>query len=341
MTVSTDKPAILGPLRAGIVGAGLMGRWHAASVGRAGGTVVAVADVQEEQAQALARRHSARWFRTAAEMVETVDLDVVHVCTPLATHAGMVKQALAHGMHVVVEKPLAPTAEETTKLLEWAGQQGCLVCPVHQFPFQQGMQAVVLPQQPRLGTLVRVHLTFHSAGAEGGDAAQQDAVVADILPHPLSLVQGLFAESITEMDWQVTHPGPGALTALGALAGATVSVDISMAARPTVAMMQLHGTEGTMHVNLFHGYAFFEPGTVSRAQKIRAPLVKAQRQFIVAAVNLGRRAVRLEPAYPGLRTLLQRFYQAVKQQAAPPFSPQQIVEVAQVRDHLIEQAGLG
>ena len=57
--MTTGKAAI----RAGIVGAGLMGKWHAHSIRRIGGRVVAIADHNLQAAQRLAEQvNTARAF---------------------------------------------------------------------------------------------------------------------------------------------------------------------------------------------------------------------------------------------------------------------------------------
>ena len=102
-------------LRAAIVGAGLMGRWHADAIARAGGRVVAVVDTRIEQARKLAG--DGEGFRSLDDLGSRMSLDVVHICTPLATHVELAEQALALGANVVVEKPLAADAESTAALL--------------------------------------------------------------------------------------------------------------------------------------------------------------------------------------------------------------------------------
>ena len=64
----------------------------------------------------------------AADSVEDLlaadDVDVVHVCTPNATHAPLVRAAIAAGKHVVCEKPLAVDAAEAAELVALAAEAG-------------------------------------------------------------------------------------------------------------------------------------------------------------------------------------------------------------------------
>ena len=169
------------PLRAVVVGAGLMGRFHTAAVAAAGGAIAAVVDPDLARARSLA--DGARVATSIAELDDRVD--VVHVCTPAETHVEIVGAALAVGAHVIVEKPAAPDAAATAGLLDAAGRHGSMLVPVHQFVFQRGVQRL-LQERERLGTIVRLEFEAATAGAEAG-AIEPDELVDDILPHPLAL----------------------------------------------------------------------------------------------------------------------------------------------------------
>jgi predicted dehydrogenase len=151
-------------VRAAVVGAGLMGRWHAAELSRAGGVVVAVADRDAGAAATLARSHpGAGAFAEASAMLRDASPEVVHVCTPTASHVELTGRCLEAGAHVLVEKPLAPDAAATEALLEHAERSGLAACPVHQYPFQPGATRA-RRDLPRLGRLVLVEATACSAG---------------------------------------------------------------------------------------------------------------------------------------------------------------------------------
>ncbi len=112
-------------IRAGIVGVGFMGTVHARAVRRAGGVVSRIVGSSPESSRAGAERIGAEF---AAESVEELlaadDVDVVHVCTPNATHAPLVRAAIAAGKHVICEKPLAVDAAEAAELVALAAEAG-------------------------------------------------------------------------------------------------------------------------------------------------------------------------------------------------------------------------
>src|SRR5690348_5085421 len=100
-------------LRSGILGAGFMGTVHAHAVRAAGGVVSAVASRSKAGAQAAAAELGAQAVAESPEaLIARDDVDVVHICTPNATHAELARKAIAAGKAVICEKPLATTVAD-------------------------------------------------------------------------------------------------------------------------------------------------------------------------------------------------------------------------------------
>jgi predicted dehydrogenase len=328
------------PIRAAIVGAGLMGRWHAQAIEKAGGNIIAVVDLDPARARRLASRFHASSFSSVEQLLSEVELDVLHICSPASTHQDIGELAINSGLNLVVEKPVTPTVRGTVRLYEQAARRGVLVCPVHQFVFQNG---VLKAQEllPRIGRLLHLGVTICSAGGDGLAPDQLDSIAADILPHPLSLLQRFLPGELPEEDWVMARPRHGELRVSGEAMGATLSIFVSMNARPTICDFQIVGTEGTIYLNLFHGYAYLEPGRVSRTRKIMHPFEHSLRNLSAAAINLGRRALRRELAYPGLQRLISEFYSAVQTGGPSPISAEEAVAIARVRDRLLSSFQIG
>jgi predicted dehydrogenase len=323
-------------LRAAIAGAGLMGRWHADAVARTGGRVAVVLDRDAGAAARLARTlEGARPARVLGEVLAAGGIDVLHVCTPLESHAELVEAALRRGVSVLVEKPMAATAAETERLYRVAAEHGASLCPVHQFPFQRGV-ARARAQAPRLGRLRHLDARFCSAGGAGRSGAALDAIVADVLPHPLSLIETFVPGAIGARPdaWIAMRPAPGELRATLTTRDACFSILVSLSSRPTTATLELLGSDATIRLNLFHGFSTLDPGAVSRVKKAMHPFERSSRTLVAAGANLARRAVSAEPAYPGLRALVEAFHASVGRGSAPPIAPDEVIAIAAVRDAL-------
>jgi len=318
-------------LRAAIVGAGLMGRYHAEAAARAGGTVVAVVDPELVRARRLAGD------AVAAPSLDALDprlaIDVIHVCAPLGEHGRLAEQAIARGTHVIVEKPLTADALSTAAVLKAAKEREALVVPVHQFLFQPGVQRLV-GAPDRYGSLVRCVFEAATAGADGS-ALDRDELVADILPHPLALFSRFTSASLSQIDWLVVRPAPGELRALADVDTTTFEIVISTRGRPTRATLDVVGTQASAHADLYHGFATVEHGSGSGLRKVARPFSLASATLGRAGANLTRRALARETAYPGLRELVRRTYDAIATGSPPPISEQETLEVARARDALL------
>ena len=320
--------------RAAIIGAGLMGRWHADSVRRIGGTVSIVADADPDRAAYLAEEFDAPSTVRIGDALSRQLADVAHVTTPAEEHVYAIRAALESGLHVLAEKPLAPSAAVTAELFSLASAKSLLLCPVHQSLFQPGVIKLLRSNQ-KLGRIRQIAVVICTAGANGGDDAARDRLVCEVLPHPLSLAARIVPGGITGTRWQVARAAPGEVQVAGVHDGVSISMLISTRGRPPRNSLSVTGEVGSIHADLFHGFAFVEQRNVSRVGKIVRPFDVAAGTVRAAAINLARRAARREQAFPGLRELVGRFYDAVGSGAAPPISFAETLDVAAERDTII------
>jgi predicted dehydrogenase len=312
-----------------------MGFWHARGAQRVGARVVAVVDRDEGAARRIASRFpGCAALTTSDELLSRVKPLVVHVCTPPETHQDIANQGMDAGAHLIIEKPVTPAAADTARLLRRAAERGVLVCPVHQYLFQRGvLRAAAL--LPGIGPPLDVQAVFCSAGGGNLPLPALDSIAADILPHPLSLIARLFEDGLSPDPLNAVRLVPGELRASWNGGPTAFSIVISMNGRPTCATLRVVGTKGTLHLDLFHGFAFLESGQVSRMRKLAHPFELGTRMLAAASANLADRVITWEPAYPGLRALIEAFYRAVRMGAPPPVSAEEVLAVAQTRDRIL------
>jgi len=320
-------------LTVAIVGAGLMGHWHAHAARKNDAIITAVIDPNAEAANALVGRYGGRAFADFERALAQAHFDVVHICTPLTTHVSLARQALMAEKHVIVEKPVAPSRSEVSDLQDLAASKNLLLCPVHQFAFQQGVASVRDELARRTSGPLAVSFDFASAGGTGHQTHELDQILVEILPHPLSILSEVWPEAPLEREsWFVDNPQPGELFTYSQHQGFPVAIKLSLNARPTHCSMTIYHEQGAIHLNLFHGFAVFESPTVSRFRKIVSPFALSLNTLMAASGNLLRRALNREPAYPGLRTLIYRCYQAVKQSTPGPISRENTLAVATITE---------
>jgi predicted dehydrogenase len=118
------------PLRAGLVGCGslaLRGPLPHLSLPDAQQKVrlAAVVDTVAERARQVAQRFQVpAWFTSIEEMLDSLDLDLVLVLTPIPLHFANAMAAIRKGKHVYVQKAMTTTLAEADQLLAAAQQAG-------------------------------------------------------------------------------------------------------------------------------------------------------------------------------------------------------------------------
>lgn len=178
------------PLRIGIVGAGHMGRRHAAKVAElaaagAGVTLAGVADIDLERARDVAGPLSAPGLRDVGQLYRRADAAVVAV--PVRAHHSVVAEALDAGLDVLVEKPMAATLEEAQDLLALGERHGRVLRVGHLESFNTATRALgARMRKPRFIEVQRVG-PFPSRGTDVD-------VVRDLMIHDIGVLQLLLGE---------------------------------------------------------------------------------------------------------------------------------------------------
>jgi predicted dehydrogenase len=102
------------PLRVAFAGAGKVAETHARILrGVPGATLAAICDVDPNKAESLAIRWGVpAWYGSLAEMLAAQKVDTVHVLTTPPAHTKVAIECMEAGSHVLIEKPMAVSAEE-------------------------------------------------------------------------------------------------------------------------------------------------------------------------------------------------------------------------------------
>jgi predicted dehydrogenase len=153
------------PIRVGIVGAGYIAGLHSAGYRSVAGSfpgqsarveLIRAADTDRTRADLLA---SAWGWRESTDdwhaVTRSDDVDVVNVCVPNSLHAEIVLDALAHGKHIVCEKPLAADVESAREMVDAASTSDQLTQVCFYYRSWPAISlARQLVEEGRLGTLV-------------------------------------------------------------------------------------------------------------------------------------------------------------------------------------------
>ena len=133
-------------LRIGIIGTGGISHSHiTAYLKQPDVEIVAGVDLIPGKARAALDEHGlteAKDFVDFREMIDTVEMDAVSVCTYNCTHKECAVYALEHGLHVLLEKPLSVTLEEGIEICRAEKKAGKIVSVGFQPRFDVNMQMI-------------------------------------------------------------------------------------------------------------------------------------------------------------------------------------------------------
>jgi uncharacterized protein (TIRG00374 family) len=131
--------------------------------------IVAIADLSacnREEARAFFPR--ARTYEQAEDLLQRESLDFCDICTPPFTHRPLVEESSRRGLHLVCEKPLAPSPDDADRIARAVREAGVVFQPCHQYHYSPQWQAVKA-LLPRIGHVYLAEYEVHRMGANPGN----------------------------------------------------------------------------------------------------------------------------------------------------------------------------
>ncbi len=187
------------PIRVGVIGYGYWGpnlvrNFHLHD----DAAVTMVADFDEKRlAQVRANYPAVRTVRDGKDLIHDPEVDAVSIATPIFTHFPLAKEALEAGKHVLIEKPMTQTAEQSRELIALAKKHNRVLMVGHTFVYTGAVRKMrELIDAGELGALYY----FDSARFNLGLLQKDANVLWDLAPHDLSIVLHLIDERPTSLQ---------------------------------------------------------------------------------------------------------------------------------------------
>ena len=180
-------------MKAVVIGAGHMGRYHADKLaGIPGVELAGVVDADRTRASELAKKHGCPAFSNFREILSG-KADAAVIAVPTDRHHEVASACLEHGMHVLVEKPIATSVEEADALIALA-ERGKRVLQVgHVERYSRAFRALA-ERMDRPVFLEAERLSgFKQRGAEVD-------VVLDLMIHDLDLAAALARAEVLDVS---------------------------------------------------------------------------------------------------------------------------------------------
>src|SRR5208282_4356212 len=188
-----------GPLKIGVVGVGVMGSNHARVLsGIPGVHLVGIADPDRKQRDFVARTLGCDAF---------ADIDGLLRCRPAAMtiaapthlHRDIASECIARGLHVLVEKPIAPTVEQGRAIVAAAHRAGVTLMVGHVERFNPAVESIkrAIKDQHILSIAITRVGPFPPRMSNVG-------VVIDLAVHDIDLIRWFTNSEIVEIQPQLS-----------------------------------------------------------------------------------------------------------------------------------------
>jgi UDP-N-acetylglucosamine 3-dehydrogenase len=185
-------------LRIGVIGAGTMGRNHARVLRDLDGvTLAGIADTNRAAARAAAQRFGVPHFGPAEELLDEARPDAVTVAVPTGMHLPVTLAALVRGVHVLVEKPIAPTPGEAREMIAAAERAGLVFGVGH----VERYNPAILDLKRRLdrGDLGRIFKLHARRLGPFPERIRDVGVVIDLATHDLDVMRYLLGAEVVRV----------------------------------------------------------------------------------------------------------------------------------------------
>ncbi len=178
-------------LRFGVVGTGSLGFHHARILRDVDGVeMVGFHDSRPERRDEVSAELGIKAHATLDALLDVADAIVVAV--PTTAHESVALAALARGIHLLIEKPMAPSVESADRILSAASAAGAVIQVGHVERFNQAIRAA----EPYLDRPLFIESHRMAPFTPRGTDV---AVVLDLMIHDVDLVQGLVGAPISDL----------------------------------------------------------------------------------------------------------------------------------------------
>jgi len=317
------------PLRLAVVGAGHMGRFHAQAVAeRDDARLVAVCDIDVDRARSLADEYGAEVVTVLADLAGRVDAAVVAAST--SAHEAVAAALAAQGTPMLIEKPLAGSAEEARRIADAVRRAGVLAQVGHILRFDPVTRAVAGRNlHPKYIEVLWVSpFPFRS---------MDTGVVMDVMIHGLDVVLDLVGEMPDRVDavgGVVVGPHEDFVNVRLAFPGGCVAnVSASRMSRRQERLVRVFA-EGA-YLKMDYGQRRVEwlsPGSDLRRRLEEGTLAGAGVDELVSA-----EAIPVEDEPDALRAQLAAFLEAVCTGGPPPVTVNEGLRAVELADRILEQ----
>lgn len=146
-------------LSVAVIGVGNMGRHHARVFSEMEGVeLIAVADTDKKKGQQIAKQYNCRYYPDFEMLLESEILDAATIAVPTSLHKRVAIRCLAHGVPVLIEKPIASTLRSARSIIKYSKKRRIPVCIGHIERYNPVVQRLKkLINEQRFGKIISIN----------------------------------------------------------------------------------------------------------------------------------------------------------------------------------------
>ncbi len=320
--------------------------------------IVGLVDKNIDQARLLGEKYNiSNTFSSIDELTEYSTVDVIHVLSPPQFHFDLAETVIKNGSHLLIEKPVTLSFEDTQRLYKLAEERNVKVCPdfIHLFnPLVLEVKAAIEKSDPgqlihaecymsinlndisELTEAVGLHWSYELPGGE----------MLNYITHPLYLVFdwigrskeiltcprqfGTLAQKLTD-HVDVFVKGEKA----------TGKITFSFAPKHENYYLKLFFDKGTVTIDFTTQTYTIErvsgvPRTVNR---VLTNFVKSKQLMGGSVKNVISFLRKKVVPYHGLKYLIDSFYRHIDEDTLPPITKELVLDVSYAEEEILKQAG--
>jgi predicted dehydrogenase len=342
-------------VKSAVIGTGEISAEHLKFLANAKTTqLVGVCDLSRAAARYAAKTFGAdNDYTDYKQMLDDAKPDVVHVLTPPQSHVPITTDCLDAGAHVICEKPITLGHEQFTSLYNHAQQKQKRLIEDHNYRFNKPILKIEkLIADGTLGDVlevdIRMALNIRGAGGRFADTNLPNpahklpaGVIHDFITHLSYLALRFIPDPDKVRAAWTNHQGDDLfkyddLDALLIAGNKHARIRFSCRTQPDCFAITVRGTRAEVQTDLFHPFMrLIKPRT--GGEKLAPVVNQLANGLSLVGSSLGtlRNKLMQRSPYEGLHTLLNQTYIALKNDAEPPVTFDDMDRASRLIDQML------
>jgi predicted dehydrogenase len=255
-------------LKVGIIGCGGIARSHADAYKKEGLKITAVTDASPDAAKKFAEETGATVFKDFRDLLDNGGVNLISICTPPVAHEEAACHALAKGIHVLCEKPMAFDVPSAHRIRQAVNKSKALFMPAfrHRFyPANIAMKNII--DSGKIGNVVLFNNIF--CGPNHGmetrwftkKSIAGGGCILDTNSHSVDLFRFLVGEIVSQTavmhrHFKTTDVEDAGILSVKAVNGAVGAMESGFVVGSGAAFIDIIGSKGRIC------FDYFEPGQI-------------------------------------------------------------------------------